>query len=307
MELRHHLTIEQCERLRSFSRQVGRAAAAGDLDAAWGNRALRDLARDDMSLSCLAWRQITNAARLAAYGDHDDVLWALTSGDVVASAFSPEKIVLTTVDDGILVVASSVMTTGVHLASHILLDGTLDGERATCIVPASLISHIVRPVMAGLDAADNALVSIEGVVPASCLLGPDEAASMVVSLPYRLGLTMGAIALGGADRIMAMLSDDKAGEDDVTGFATIVAAHAAVEALVNSAPADATAWRSHAAKLAATTMALDVAQYARTRFGARAYAASHPLNQLERDLMGIAYQAPTNPNAARRVVAAVTS
>jgi hypothetical protein len=297
------LSPDQAAQLDAFSRTAGTAAQAGNLDAAWTNFALRELARHDLVVACLAWRQATNAVRLAAYAQPLD---AIADGSVVASAFAPDRIIATTIAPGeIAVTANGVLTTGVRYATHLVLDATLDGQRTALVVPAGLVSHVVRPGMAGLNAADNAFVSFDGTVGSAAILGTPGAAGEVIGLPYRLGMTMGAIALGGTDRILEMLAVDATAVADVA-FGTLVGEHAAVEALVEAVPGDETGWRSAAAKLAATALAGRFCAYARACFGARAYAASHPLNGLERDLVGLAYQAPTNDNAARRVIAAIS-
>lgn len=301
------LEPEAAAALVAFSEQVATVALDGDLDASLVNRQLVELARHDLDAACLAWRQASNAARLAPHPAHRPLLELMAGGSLVATALHPEKAVAEPTADAWYISARGLLTTGVAFASHLLVEAATGGHTTVFAVPASLITAVRRPPFIGLEASDNAIVALAGELPGTAVVGEVGGALPVVEQPYDMGLTMGAVAVGAAESVLELLHAVVVdGTDhDRSSVGALAADIAAAAALVDAAcyHAPRAGWWSRAAKLAATAAAGRACGTAKALLGAATYGAGHPLVRLDRGIEGLAYQAPTNRGAALRVAA----
>lgn len=277
-------------------------AAATVLTAGEVNRAMRELAAVSVSEGCLAFRQATNALRLANRSGVEDVLEALAGGRLVASSFHPHATRATFTSSEVTITGAGLMTTGVWYAEHILVEAAHGAGSSIVVVPAAAITRIARPTLVGLMTADNALIDIDITVPIERVVGEIGGASAIVNQPYDAGLTFGAIADGAADALSDLLrpaverldphQQQKLGE----ALARSHAAAALTASVSQYAPT--AGWWSRAAKVASTTAALELSTLARDLLGSPTYATGHPLNELEADIRGLIFQAPTHAGAA---------
>jgi alkylation response protein AidB-like acyl-CoA dehydrogenase len=294
---------QEASALARFSAAVAtQALSHRAIDAHDTNAALADAGANDLSGGCLAWRQASNAVRLV-HGDHDDVLDTMSRGRLVATSFNPRATTMERHRSRLRVSGAGLLTTGFRFASHLLVEARSDEGPTVILIDANEITCVHRPEFIGLQDADNAVVSFDTTVPAAAIVGQVGRAEAIVEAPYRAGLTMGAVAIGGARAVLELYAAEsgrRSCDEDLARLGRCAARVAAAWSLVGAASAHApdAQWWSRAAKLAATSAALDACDGVGRLVGPAAYRAHHPLNQLRRDLRGIAFQAPTDPGAA---------
>jgi alkylation response protein AidB-like acyl-CoA dehydrogenase len=262
------------------------------------NDRLRLLAREDPSAAVVAWRPISNAYRLHAIGTMvPELLDGLADGAIIASAFTPDRARAERVGSHWRLTASDLLVTGAEMASHVLVEATSTCGTVVLAVPSDEIYVTGRPEFAGLVAASNVLIGIDTVLPGAACLTSDGAA--FVEMPYSGGLTMGAIAVGAAEPLLGLLGDLTAAEQGAL-TAELAAARALVERS-GSIEGDA-GWWSRAAKVAATSIGLRLADRAVALSGPGGYAAKAYARTRRDDLEGLRWQAPREPGAAVRLL-----
>lgn len=276
------------------------AMVGGTFDARAINDTLANIAATDVSLACVAWRQVTNFARLAET-DHEEAIASLLRGRIVATALAAARTSAEAVRPGRLRIrGEDLMVTGLAYADHVLVEAGAHEGSTAFLVPACGIVAAHRTTMAGLNGSDNARISIDVIVPAEAMVGAEGGAKAVVETPYDRGLTMGAVAVGAARRASELLGRSANGPAPII-VGRAVAAAAAAEALVAATPGYApdAAWWSRAAKVAAVEAAARMCDAVATEAGPRAFDAGHPVNELAADVRGLAFQAPSDSATLR--------
>lgn len=275
----------------------------GYVDAATINKVIAELAGEDVAAACLIWRQATNLIRVGTNPALADIAADITSGALAATVFGSKTVVTRVRGGDLRVTGRGLMTTGVEYAAWFVVEARQKegGGSVLLAVPAAGIVQVRRPEFIGLAVADNCFVDIDAVVSADRVLG---AADDLVGLPYDLGLTMGAVAVGATDALLAGVTVRT--ETEHVELGELRAQHAAAAALVEVTPHHAphAGWWSKAAKVAATDTALATCVALRRLLGSATYAVGHPLNRIEADLRGLEGQAPAHAAAARAVATA---
>lgn len=296
------------ERVAAYGATVASQARNGRLDITWANNELTNIATEDLTQACLAFRQSTNAVRLADHAALPDVLDAMAHGDLAATTFNANTTTATLTGNTITVTGTGLMCTGIGIAAWVLVEATHTnddhaGTTSVIALPDTAITSITRPPFRGLTAADNAVISISATVDRTHIIGTPGGAPATIAAPYQAGLSLAAAATGAAHTITAAITNHGITNLDRTRreqlgehLAATAAAQALIEALPGHAP-DA-GWHSKAAKVTATRGAHAYCQWARTAIGSRTYTTTHPLTVLEADLEGLLHQAPTNHGAA---------
>lgn len=274
------------------------------------NRAIAAIARVSASRASLAFRVVSNAVRLrearltaaplAASPAFDAAVKSLTEGRLIVTGLDSARTTASSRPDGTLSVeANNIMVTGVGFADYLLLEAMIDNDSATSMlmVPITSVLNARRPSLRGLHDADNAVVDVAAEVPIeSALMSHRGHGRAAVEVPYRVGLTFGAVALGSMRAVCDFIETSPRFADEPRMIGWAVAQTQAVEALVE---ASASAYGngemlSRAAKVFATKVAEELAMTAARVAGAAAYGSDHPLTRIANDVAGLGFQAPTN-------------
>jgi hypothetical protein len=274
------------------------------------NRAIAATAHVSASRASLAFRVVSNAVRLreatltdaplAASPAYGAAIESLAQGRLIVTGLDAARTTASSRPDGSLSVeASNVMVTGVRFADYLLLEATIDDDSTTSLlmVPITSVCNVRRPALRGLHDADNAVVDVVVELSIeSALMSRRGHGRAAVEAPYRVGLTLGAVALGSMRALCDIIQTSPRFADDPMLIGWAVAQTQAVAALVE---ASASAYGngqllSRAAKVFATKTAEELALTASRVAGAPAYGADHPLTRIANDVAGLCFQAPTN-------------